>query len=85
MSDITVIAIDNSTRVHKGNLYVTYYTWTGTQMKVYAAVSTNGGTPWVSNAVSPSTANHDQFFLWLNVSRNGVVGVSWIKLDGSSR
>jgi hypothetical protein len=78
MSDIPVIAIDNTTGVHKGNLYVTYYTWTGTQMKVYASVSTNGGTTWSSNAVAPASATHDQFFPWVNVSRNGVVGVSWM-------
>jgi len=77
VSNIPVIAIDNSTGTHAGNLYVAYYTWTGTQMKVLVAVSSNGGTTWTKKAVAPSTATHDQFFQWVNVSRGGQVGVSW--------
>jgi hypothetical protein len=78
MSDIPVIAIDNSSGVHKGNLYVTYYTWTGTQMKVFVAVSTNGGATWNQKPVAPATATKDQFFPWVNVNQNGAVGVSWM-------
>jgi hypothetical protein len=77
VSNIPVIAIDNSTGTHAGNLYVAYYTWTGTQMKVFVAVSSNGGTTWTKKPVAPSTATHDQFFQWVNVSRGGQVGVSW--------
>jgi len=77
VSNIPVIAVDNSTGAHKGNLYVAYYKWTGTQMKMMVATSKNGGTTWTSKAVAPPSAKGDQFFQWLNVSRKGVVGVSW--------
>ena len=77
VSNIPVIAIDNSTGTHAGNLYVAYYTWTGTQMKVFVAVSNNGGTTWTKKPVAPSTATHDQFFQWVNVNKSGQVGVSW--------
>lgn len=78
MSNIPTIAIDNSTGPHKGNLYVTAYSWTGTQMKVLVAVSSNGGATWAKKFVAPATATHDQFFPWVNVSKNGLVGVSWM-------
>jgi hypothetical protein len=78
VSEIPVIAADNSTGAHAGNLYVTYYNWTGAFMKVYVATSTNGGATWTQKAVAPSSATHDQFFPWVNVSRGGLVGVSWM-------
>jgi len=77
VSEIPVIAIDNSTGPHHGNLYVAYYNWTGTYMQVLLATSTNGGATWTSKAVAPATDTHDQFFPWVNVNRSGVVGVSW--------
>ena len=77
VSEIPVIAIDNSTGTHHGNLYVAYYNWTGTFMQVLLATSTDGGTTWTSKAVAPATNTHDQFFPWVNVNRSGVVGVSW--------
>lgn len=78
VSDIPAIAIDNSFGPHSGNLYVTYYNWTGSQMKVYVAVSADGGATWSPTAVAPSSQTHDQFFPWVNVAKNGVVGVSWM-------
>ena len=78
VSNIPVIATDVSTGAHAGNLYVAYYNWMGTFMKVFVATSTNGGATWTKKAVAPSTATHDQFFPWVNVSRGGLVGVSWM-------
>src|SRR5579859_328498 len=46
VSNIPVIAIDNSAGANTGHLYVVYYTWTGTQMKVYVTHSTDGGATW---------------------------------------
>jgi hypothetical protein len=77
VSNIPVIGVDNSTGAHKGNLYVAYYKWTGTQMKMMVATSKNGGKTWTSKPVAPPSAKGDQFFPWLNVSSKGVVGVSW--------
>jgi hypothetical protein len=78
VSDIPAIAIDNSTGANAGHLYVVYYTWTGTQLKVLVSHSTNG-TSWSAGVpVAPSSATHDQFFPWLNVASNGEVAVTWL-------
>lgn len=76
--NIPVIGVDNSTGRRKGTLYVVYYTWTGTYMQVRAATSRDGGNTWTSNPVATASAQHDQFFPWLSVSKKGVVGVSWL-------
>ncbi|MGC2474834.1 MAG: sialidase family protein [Candidatus Sulfotelmatobacter sp.] len=79
VSNIPVIAIDNGTGPNAGHLYVVYYNWTGTQMKIYVTHSANGGTTWSAGVpVAPSTATHDQFFPWLNVAANGDVGATWL-------
>jgi hypothetical protein len=78
VSDIPAVDIDNSNGAHKGNLYVTYYTWTGTYMQVRVATSKDGGKIWTTKAVAPASNNHDQFFPWLSVSKTGIVGVSWL-------
>jgi hypothetical protein len=78
VSNVPVIAADNSNGVHAGNLYVAYYNWTGSYMQVLVATSTDGGATWSSKAVTPSTDTHDQFFPWVNVNHAGVVGVSWM-------
>lgn len=76
--DIPVLAIDHSDGPNKGNLYVAYFDWTGTFMKLYVATSTDGGGTWARKAVAPASINHDQFFPWVNVSPEGMVGVSWL-------
>jgi hypothetical protein len=79
VSNIPVIAIDNSTGTNAGHLYIVYYNWTGSQMQVNVTHSTDGGTTWSAGVpVAPATATHDQFFAWLNVSLAGTVGVSWM-------
>jgi hypothetical protein len=79
VSNIPSIAIDNSTGLNAGHLYVVYYNWTGTQMKVLVTHSANGGTTWSAGvAVAPSTATHDQFFPWINTSVRGTIGVTWL-------
>jgi hypothetical protein len=78
ISNIPVVAVDNSKGPHRGTLYVTYYNWTGTFMQVMVAHSTDGGNTWIRRPVSPPSINHDEFFPWVNVSPNGIVGVSWM-------
>ncbi len=79
VSNIPVIAIDNSTGANAGHLYVVYYNWTGTQLKVYVTHSTDGGTTWSAGVpVAPASATHDQFFAWLNVAANGDIGATWL-------
>lgn len=79
VSNIPVMDIDNSSGTHHGNLYVVFYNWTGTFMKVEVATSTNGGSSWGTPVgVAPVSATHDQFFPWLTVSSGGIVGVTWL-------
>jgi hypothetical protein len=87
VSNIPVIAIDNSPNASFGTLYVADYNWNGTYMQVEAASSLDGGVTW-GNAVgvTPSTDTHDQFFPWINVSDSGLIGVTWLdrSLDGAN-
>jgi len=78
VSDIPAIAIDNSSGANAGHLYVVYYSWTGTQLKVLVSHSTNGTTWSAGVPVAPSSATHDQFFPWINVASNGEVAVTWL-------
>jgi hypothetical protein len=78
VSNIPVIAIDRSATASRGTLYVTYYNWNGSQMKVFVASSTDGGAHWTKRPVATPSATGDQFFQWINVAGNGDVGVSWL-------
>jgi hypothetical protein len=79
VSNIPVIAIDNSTGPNAGRLYVVYYHWTGTQLKVFVTHSANGGMSWsLGVPVAPASATHDQFFPWINVASNGQIGATWL-------
>jgi hypothetical protein len=79
VSDVPVIAVDNSATQTHGNLYVIEYTWRGFYMKTQVTVSSNGGSVWGSPIrVTPSSDTHDQFFAWINVASNGTVGVSFL-------
>jgi hypothetical protein len=79
VSNIPVIAVDNSTAPTANSLYVVDYTWTGAFMRVQVMTSKNGGTTWSAGVpVAPPTATHDQFFPWINVSSTGVIGVTWL-------
>jgi hypothetical protein len=72
------IAVDDSSGSQAGNLYVTMYNWTGSFMQVQVVRSTDGGTTWSKPVPVASGETHDQFFPWISVSPNGLVGVSWL-------
>jgi len=76
VSDIPAVGIDNL----GGYLYVAFYTWTGTYMKVEVTTSTDGGETWSKPVgVAPSTDTHDQFFPWIAVnSFNGYATATWL-------
>jgi hypothetical protein len=79
ISNIPVIAIDNSSGPNAGHLYIAYYSWTGTQLKVFVTNSANGGATWSAGVpVAPASATHDQFFPWINVASNGQIGATWL-------
>jgi hypothetical protein len=84
ISNIPVIAIDNSSGPHAGNLYIAYYNWTGYRqqktgyLQLLLATSGDRGATWSTKAVTPASDRHDQFFPWVSVSSTGMVGVSWM-------
>jgi hypothetical protein len=79
VSEIPVIAIDNSSGAYAGTIYCAFYTWLSTYMEQEVAHSTDGGITWSQPVrVTPTTDKHDQFFNWIHVSGKGVVGVTWL-------
>jgi len=80
VSNIPSIGVDNSTGPFRGHVYAGFYTWNpNAYMEEEVAHSANGGVTWSTpKRVTPLSDNHDQFFNWLNVSSDGVVGVTWL-------
>jgi hypothetical protein len=79
VANFPALAVDNSTGANSGRLYVSLYSWTGTQMRVGFVTSGDGGTTWSAfKRISSVTAARDQFFPWISVNPNGLVGVSWM-------
>jgi len=79
MSNIPVIAVDDTTGPKAGTLYVTYYNWTGTFTQVEVISSANGGATWSApSQPAPPSDTHDQFFPWIGVSDTSKVGVTWL-------
>lgn len=76
--DVPGLGIDTSNGPHQGTLYISFYEWTGSFMKLYVARSIDQGATWTRTAVAPDRFTHDQFFPWLSVSPQGLVGVSWL-------
>lgn len=74
-----VIAIDNTSGSNAGSLYLADYTYEAAHMEVQVASSANRGASWSKPvSVTGPGVTHDQFFPWLNVSDDGVVGVTWM-------
>jgi hypothetical protein len=71
------IGVDNSNGPHAGNLYVAMYNWTGAFLRVQVVRSADGGNTWSKPVPVAPGITHDQFFPWISVSPDGLVGVSW--------
>ena len=79
LSNIPVIAIDNSTGPRAGTLYMAFYNNLSSQLSVRIISSTDGGATWsAQRRVSPASVTHDQFFPWINISASGLVGVTML-------
>jgi hypothetical protein len=79
VSEIPVIAVDNSSGKRAGELYFVGYTWTGRFMQVLVGTSKDGGNSWSAPVpVAPKSDVSDQFFPWISVSPKGVLGVTWL-------
>jgi hypothetical protein len=78
VANAPAIGVDNSDGPYAGSLYVAMYNWTGTFMQVQVVRSTDGGTTWSKPVPVAPGITHDQFFPWIAVSPNGLVGVMWV-------
>jgi Neuraminidase (sialidase) len=77
VSDIPSNAVFGSGSTAK--VFVSVYTWTGTQMQQEVVTSSDGGTTWGTPVkVNASSTKGDQFFQWLNVNSAGTLGVTWL-------
>lgn len=60
-------------------VYLSVYTWTGTQAQVLLVTSANGGTTWGAPVIVSSIPKGDQWFQWVNVSAGpGKIAVTWL-------
>jgi hypothetical protein len=82
VSNIPVIAIDNSSGPFAGRLYVALYHYVETaprHMVIGVISSVDDGSTWSGPVpVGPLTNTKDMFFQWINVSQDGTVGVTWL-------
>jgi BNR repeat-like domain len=72
VSNIPVVDIDNST----GALYVVYDNYNGTNLQAIVIKSTDGGATWGPTVAVWPAGTHDQFFPWLSVRADGLIGVT---------
>ena len=77
VSNIPVIAVDNSSTTSAGKVYVAFYNFT-TFASIRVVSSIDGGLTWSSQIHVSPAAIHDQFFPWINLSSGGIVGVTFL-------
>lgn len=72
---VNTVALSGTSAV----VYVTYYNWTGTQMRIFVITSSDGGSTWgTAFRVSKSNVG-DQFFQWINIaSLNRKLSITWL-------
>jgi hypothetical protein len=79
ISEIPLIAIDNSSGAHAGEMYFSAYSWNGEFMQLLLGTSTDGGNTWNPPIpVAPKNDKSDQFLPWINVSAKGILGITWL-------
>ena len=78
INNVPAIGADNSNGPRSGNLYVVIDNWTGTYLQVEVVRSIDGGDTWSTPVPVAPGITHDQFFPWISVSPDGLVGVSWL-------
>jgi hypothetical protein len=79
VSEIPVLAVDNSSGPDAGNVYVCFYHNAGTYLQVAVITSRDQGQTWSSPVNVSSLRPGDQFNPWVSVSSTGTVGVTWLQ------
>ncbi len=78
LSNIPVIAADDSSNRGAGDLYEIDYSY-GTYCKVEVTRSRDGGMTWSNPlGIAPASDKHDQFFQWISTNPQGIVGATWL-------
>jgi hypothetical protein len=76
MSNLPAPAVSGSGSTAQA--YVTFYNWTGSQMQVEVAASSNGGSSW-HKPVRVTTSNFgDEFFPWISIDSSGRLVATWM-------
>lgn len=76
VSNIATNAVFGSGATAK--VYVSFYSWSSSQMQVFVAASTDGGSTFGTPTRVTNSNKGDEFFQWVNVAANGGVGVTWL-------
>ena len=59
-------------------VYVVFYNWTGTQMQVQVATSSDGGGTFGAPVRVSTSTFGDQFFQWISATYDGTLAVTWM-------
>lgn len=76
-----VIAVDKSSSIHRGTVYITYVSTALGDGDLFCVKSTDGGTSWSQSVrVNNDTIgnNRDQFHFWMTVDDSGFVDVVFL-------
>jgi len=57
---------------------VAFYNWTGVQMQVEVATSTDGGSSFAAPVRVSASNSGDEFFQWISADSNGRLAVTWL-------
>ena len=76
LTNIPASAVNGSGATAK--VYVVFYNWTGTQMQVEVATSTDGGNSFGAPVRVTNSNSGDEFFPWLSLASDGRLGVTWL-------
>jgi hypothetical protein len=76
MSELPALAVSGSGA--SAQVYVTFYNWTGSQMQVEVAASSNGGSSWQKPVRVTTSNSGDEFFPWISLDGSGRLVATWL-------
>jgi hypothetical protein len=76
VSNIAANAVFGSGATAK--VYLCVYNWSGSQMQVEVATSSDGGNAFGAPVRVSNSNKGDQFFQWINPAQNGSIAVTWL-------
>jgi hypothetical protein len=76
MSNLPALAVSGSGATAQA--YVTFYNWTGSQMQVEIAASSNSGASWHKPVRVTTSNSGDEFFPWISIDGSGRLVATWM-------